>query len=123
MASLDLGKMGWPGAQGKTEALCRDNKHRRWGAPSGRASTAHIIRPSISGFKGHVETEHLCQAIPARLGLLGANSSVLALGDASCIVIERFYRLPPVPGSTFVQRGHKEDMSQVLGLMPGRKYQ
>jgi serine/threonine-protein kinase HipA len=118
----DPGKMTLPGAQAKT-AFCWDNKGKRWGVPSGRAPTTHIIKPAVPGFDGLVENEHLCQVIAAQLGLPAAKSSVLPLGDTSYIVIERFDRLPAAPGSAFVQRVHQEDICQALGLMPGRKYQ
>jgi serine/threonine-protein kinase HipA len=118
----DVGKMSLPGAQAKT-AFCWDEQRKRWGVPSGRAPTTHIIKPAIPGFDGLVENEHLCQDIAARLGLPAARSSVLTLDRTTYIVVERFDRLPPVPGSVFVQRVHQEDMCQALGLMPGRKYQ
>jgi serine/threonine-protein kinase HipA len=118
----DPGKMSLPGAQAKT-AFCWDDQGKRWGVPSGRAPTTHIIKPAVPGFDGLVENEHLCQAIAAQLGLPAAKSSVLTLDDTSYIVVERFDRLPPAPGSAFVQRVHQEDMCQALGLMPGRKYQ
>lgn len=118
----DPGKMSLPGAQAKT-AFCWDNKGKRWGVPSGRAPTTHIIKPSVPGFDGLVENEHLCQVIAAQLGLPAAKSSILKLGDTSYIVIERFDRLPPALGSAFAQRVHQEDMCQALRLMPGRKYQ
>jgi len=114
--------MSLPGAQAKT-AFCWDEQRKRWGVPSGRAPTTHIIKPAIPGFDGLVENEHLCQDIAARLGLPAARSSVLTLDRTTYIVVERFDRLPPVPGSVFVQRVHQEDMCQALGLMPGRKYQ
>ena len=117
----DIGKMSLPGAQAKT-AFCWDDQHSRWGIPGGRAPTTHIIKPCIPGFDGLVENEHLCQDIASRLGLPAANSYVLAL-DQPYIVVERYDRLPPAPGSAFVQRIHQEDMCQALGLMPGRKYQ
>jgi serine/threonine-protein kinase HipA len=118
----DPGKISLPGAQAKT-AFCWDGQAKRWGVPSGRAPTTHIIKPAVPGFDGLVENEHLCQAIAARLGLPAAKSYVLTLGDTSYIVIERFDRLPPAPGSAFVQRIHQEDICQALGLMPGRKYE
>lgn len=118
----DPGKMSLPGAQAKT-AFCWDRQAKRWGVPSGRAPTTHIIKPAVPGFHGLVENEHLCQAIAARLGLPAAKSYVLTLADTSYIVIERFDRLPPAPGSAFVQRIHQEDICQALGLMPGRKYE
>jgi serine/threonine-protein kinase HipA len=118
----DPGKMSLPGAQAKT-AFCWDSRAKRWGVPSGRAPTTHIIKPAVPGFDGLVENEHLCQDIAARLGLPAAKSSVLTLGGTSYIVIERFDRLPPAQRAAFVQRIHQEDMCQALGLMPGRKYQ
>ncbi|MGA2411888.1 MAG: HipA domain-containing protein [Candidatus Binataceae bacterium] len=118
----DPGKMSLPGAQAKT-AFCWDGEAKRWGVPSGRAPTTHIIKPAVPGFDGLVENEHLCQAIAVRLGLPAAKSYVLTLADTPYIVIERFDRLPPAPGSAFVQRIHQEDICQALGLMPGRKYE
>ncbi|HMI73794.1 MAG TPA: type II toxin-antitoxin system HipA family toxin [Steroidobacteraceae bacterium] len=118
----DAGKMSLPGAQAKS-AFCWDNKGKRWGVPSGRDPTTHIIKPAVPGFDGLVENEHLCQAIAAQLGLPAARSSVLTLDDTPYIVIERFDRLPEAPGSAFVQRVHQEDMCQALSVMPGRKYQ
>lgn len=84
--------------------------------------TTHIIKPCIPGLDGLVENEHLCQDIAARLGLPAARSHVLQL-DEPYIVVERYDRLPPAPGSPFVRRIHQEDMCQALGLMPGKKYQ
>jgi serine/threonine-protein kinase HipA len=117
----DIGKMSLPGAQAKT-AYCWDERTRRWGIPGGRAATTHIIKPCVPGFAGLVENEHFCQDIAARLGVPAAQSSVLAL-DQTYIVIDRYDRLPPEPGSPFVQRVHQEDLCQALALMPGKKYQ
>jgi len=118
----DKGKMSLPGAQAKT-AFCWDERHRRWGVPSGRAPTTHIFKPAIPGFDGLVENEHLCHDIARRLSFLVARSFVLTLNETTYIVIERFDRLPPARGSAFVRRVHQEDMCQALGLMPGAKYQ
>ncbi|MGH8235632.1 MAG: type II toxin-antitoxin system HipA family toxin [Steroidobacteraceae bacterium] len=117
----DIGKMSLPGAQAKT-AFYWDEQQQRWGIPGGRTPTTHIIKPAIPGFNGLVENEHLCQDIASRVGLPAARSRVLQL-DESYIVVERYDRLPPVPGSPFVRRIHQEDMCQALGLMPARKYQ
>jgi serine/threonine-protein kinase HipA len=118
----DRGKMSLPGAQAKV-AFCYDERRHRWGIPSGRAPTTHIIKPAIPGFDGLVENEHLCQDIARRLGLFAARSFVLRLQETTYIVIERFDRLPAAPGSAFVRRVHQEDMCQALGLLPGAKYQ
>jgi len=48
---------------------------------------------------------------------------VLTLQEITYLVIERFDRLSPAPGSAFVRRVHQEDMCQALGLLPGAKYQ
>jgi len=117
----DIGKMSLPGAQAKT-AYYWDKRVNRWGVPGGRTPTTHIIKPCVPGFDGLVENEHLCQDIAARLGMPAANSYVLAL-DQAYIVVERYDRLPPPAGSSFVQRIHQEDLCQALGLMPGNKYQ
>jgi serine/threonine-protein kinase HipA len=117
----DLGKMSLPGAQAKT-AFYWDESDSRWGVPSGRTPTTHIIKPCIPGFDGLVENEHLCQDVASRLGLPAARSSVLTL-DHTYIVVERYDRLSPPRGSRFPIRIHQEDMCQALGLMPSRKYQ
>jgi len=117
----DIGKMSLPGAQAKT-AFYRDPDTGRWGVPGGRTPTTHIIKPCIPGFDGLVENEHLCQHIAARLGLPAALSSVLML-DQPYIVIERYDRLPPAPGTEFPRRIHQEDLCQALAVMPTQKYQ
>lgn len=117
----DPGKMSLPGAQAKT-AFYLDPRTQRWGIPGGRTPTTHIIKPKIPGFDGIVENEHLCQKIAANLGMAAATTEVLRL-DESYIVIKRYDRLPPAPGSEFPQRIHQEDMCQALGLMPTSKYQ
>jgi serine/threonine-protein kinase HipA len=117
----DIGKMSLPGAQAKT-AFYWDGQTDRWGVPGGRTPTTHIIKPCVAGLDGLVENEHLCHDIAARLGLPAARSFVLTL-DEPYIVVERYDRLPPAPGSQLPRRIHQEDMCQALGLMPTRKYQ
>lgn len=117
----DIGKMSLPGAQAKT-AFYFDRQADRWGVPGGRTPTTHIVKPCIPGLDGLVENEHLCLDIAARLGLPAARSFVLAL-DQPYIVVERYDRLPPLPGTAFPRRIHQEDMCQALGLMPTKKYQ
>lgn len=117
----DIGKMSLPGAQAKT-AFYWDRQTNRWGVPGGRTPTTHIIKPCVPGFDGLVENEHLCQDIAARLGLPAARSFVLTL-DQPYIVVERYDRLSPAPGTRLPRRIHQEDMCQALGLMPTRKYQ
>ena len=117
----DIGRMSLPGAQAKT-AFYWDRSANRWGIPGGRTPTTHIIKPCIPGFAGLVENEHLCQDIAAQLDMPAARSFVLML-DQPYIVVERYDRLPPAPGTRLPRRIHQEDMCQALGLMPTRKYQ
>lgn len=115
----DQGRMSLAGAQAKT-ALYFDGK--RWGVPSGRMPTSHILKPPIPGFGGIVENEHLCQDIAARCGLAAARSFVLEL-DESVIVVERFDRLPHPDPARILRRVHQEDMCQALQKLPSEKYQ
>lgn len=117
----DPGKVSLPGAQAKT-AFYWDRETDRWGVPGGRTPTTHIIKPCIPGFDGLVENEHLCQDVAARLDMPAARSLVLML-DEPYIVVERYDRLPPAPGSELPRRIHQEDMCQALRLMPTKKYQ
>lgn len=113
----DRGRMSLAGAQAKT-ALYFDGE--RWGVPSGRTPTSHILKPCIPGFDGIVEIEHLCQDIAARVGFFAARSFVLNL-DEPVIVVERFDRLPDP--TMRLRRIHQEDLCQVLALLPAQKYQ
>jgi serine/threonine-protein kinase HipA len=115
----DQGRMSLAGAQAKT-ALYFDGK--RWGVPSGRMPTSHILKPRIPGFDGIVENEHLCQDIASRCGLAAARSFVLDLGEP-VIVVERFDRLPHPDPKRVLRRVHQEDMCQALQYLPGEKYQ
>lgn len=117
----DPGRMSLPGAQAKT-AFYWDRRTNRWGVPGGRTPTTHIIKPCVPGFDGLVENEHLCQDIAGRLQMPAARSFVLTL-DQPYIVVERYDRLPPAPGTELPRRIHQEDICQALGLMPTRKYQ
>jgi serine/threonine-protein kinase HipA len=53
----DTGQFSLAGAQPKT-ALLFDNN--RWGVPSGRVPTTHILKPPTGEFDGHAENEHFC---------------------------------------------------------------
>lgn len=67
----DTGQFSLAGAQPKT-ALLFDGE--RWGVPSGRMATTHILKPPIDAFDGHAESEHLCLALARALGLPAARS-------------------------------------------------
>ena len=112
--SGDAGRFSLAGAQPKT-ALLFDG--RRWGVPSGRTPTTHILKPPIEA--GHVENEHICLALAGALGLPAARSKVRRFGGETAIVLERYDRFRNAGG---IQRLHQEDMCQALGFPPTRKY-
>jgi serine/threonine-protein kinase HipA len=62
----DTGQFSLAGSQRKT-ALYYDEG--RWGVPSGRTPTTHILKPPIPDFDGHVENEHFCMRLWRREGL------------------------------------------------------
>ena len=113
----DTGQFSLAGAQPKT-ALLFDGQ--RWGVPYGRTPTTHILKPPVDGFDGHAENEHLCLTLARTLGLPAAGSEVRRFEDEAAIVVERYDRAR-LDGS--IRRLHQEDMCQILGLPPTKKYQ
>jgi serine/threonine-protein kinase HipA len=113
----DTGQFSLAGAQPKTALL---RKGRRWGVPSGRTPTSHILKPAAREFDGHAENEHLCLAAANDLDLIAARSEVRHFGDVGVIIVERYDRYGE---GTDLLRIHQEDMCQALRLHPGKKYQ
>ncbi len=113
----DIGQFSLAGAQPKT-ALLFDG--RRWGVPHGPVPTTHILKPPVHGLDGHAENEHLCLTLARTLGLPAAHSEVRRFAGEPAIIVERYDRIRRT-GS--IRRLHQEDMCQVLGLPPTRKYQ
>lgn len=116
-ATRDNGQFSLAGAQPKT-ALLFDGD--RWGVPSGRTPTTHILKPPTGDFDGHAENEHLCLNLARRLGLPAASSRVGRFGDEIAIVVQRYDRRRI--GDRFV-RVHQEDFCQALSHPPQNKYQ
>ena len=113
----DVGQFSLAGAQPKT-ALLHDGQ--RWGVPHGPTPTTHILKPPIGTLAGHAENEHLCLALARALGLPAAASEVVRFEDEVAIVVERYDRVR-IAGT--IRRLHQEDMCQILGLPPTKKYQ
>lgn len=113
----DNGQFSLAGAQPKT-ALLFDGA--RWGVPSGRTPTTHILKPPVADFDGHAENEHLCLNLARHLGLPAAASRVGRFGDEVAIVVQRYDRRRI--GDRFV-RVHQEDFCQALSHPPQSKYQ
>lgn len=113
----DTGQFSLAGAQPKTALLLEGE---RWGIPSGRTPTTHILKPPTGAFDGHAENEHFCLALARRLGLPTASSRILHFEDEIAIVIERYDRRRSDSG---ILRVHQEDVCQALGVPPMRKYE
>ena len=115
--TTDTGQFSLAGAQPKT-ALYFDGA--RWGVPSGRIPTTHILKPGAPGLDGHAENEHFCLSLARELGLPVAPSRVGRFGNEVAVVLERYDRVRT--GQSY-RRVHQEDICQALGLHPSRKYQ
>jgi serine/threonine-protein kinase HipA len=113
----DTGQFSLAGAQPKT-ALLLDNG--RWGVPSGRLPTTHILKPPTGEFDGHAENEHFCLQLARSFDLPTANSEIRRFEDQIAIIVERYDRIRT--GRT-IRRVHQEDVCQALGLLPTKKYQ
>lgn len=86
----DAGRFSLAGAQPKT-ALLFDGQ--RWGVPSGRIPTSHILKPALPDLAGHVENEHVCLNLARAFGLPAARSEARMFGNQQAIVIERYDRV------------------------------
>lgn len=113
----DTGQFSLAGAQPKTALLFENG---RWGIPSGRTPTTHILKPPTGQFDGHAENEHICLALARAFGMPAASSRVMRFGDEIAIVVERYDR---VRSGNEVIRVHQEDVCQTLGIPPTSKYQ
>jgi serine/threonine-protein kinase HipA len=119
-ASRALGDAGYfslAGAQPKT-ALLWDGT--RWGIPSGRTPTTHILKPPAVHYDGFADNEHVCLRLAEALGLRVANTRVGWFEDEVAIVVERYDRLRT--GGEVI-RVHQEDTCQALGISPRTKYE
>jgi serine/threonine-protein kinase HipA len=113
----DLGQFSLAGAQAKTALLFENG---RWGVPSGRIPTTHILKPPSGEYDGYAENEHFCLRLAAELGLPVCNSEILRFEDQVAICVERYDR---VHRNGRWWRVHQEDMCQALGVPPQKKYQ
>jgi serine/threonine-protein kinase HipA len=114
----DPGQFSLAGAQPKI-ALLFDGV--RWGIPSGRIPTTHILKPpALKELDGFAENEHVCLRLARALGLPAARSEVLRFGDQIAIVVERYDRVRL--GDELI-RLHQEDFCQALGIPPQTKYE
>lgn len=112
-----VGQFSLAGRQRKTALLFKDD---RWGVPSGRVPTTHILKPPIEEYVDQELNEHLCLAAARLVGLAAADTHVQSFGAESAIVIARYDRRR-IGGE--LRRIHQEDFCQALSVVPDRKYQ
>jgi serine/threonine-protein kinase HipA len=116
----DRGQFSLAGAQPKM-ALLRDGE--RWGVPSGRTPTTHILKPPAQqDLDGFDIDEHLCLKLARELGLTVAASSLRTFAGEQALVVDRYDRRRRVPDGRLV-RLHQEDACQALGVTPLRRYE
>jgi serine/threonine-protein kinase HipA len=113
----DTGQFSLAGTQPKTALLLQND---RWGIPSGRIPTTHILKPPTGHFDGHAENEHICLMLARNFDLPAAQSKVIRFKDEVAIAVERYDRQQK--GNDII-RVHQEDICQALGIMPTKKYQ
>jgi serine/threonine-protein kinase HipA len=113
----DTGQFSLAGAQPKTALLLENG---RWGVPSGRLPTTHILKPPTGEFDGHAENEHFCLQLARSFDLPAARSEIRRFEEQVAIVVERYDR---VRMARTIRRVHQEDVCQALGLPPTKKYQ
>lgn len=89
----------------------------QYGRPVHGAPSTHILKVDDRVRRGLVRAEHACLLLARAAGLRASSSSILHVGDAECIVVERFDRDISDDTST-VTRIHQEDTCQALGLDP-----
>src|SRR5262249_48762208 len=111
------GQFSLAGAKPTTALLLQNG---RWGIPSGRIPTTHILKPPTGQFNGHAENEHICLELAAWLGLSVATSKVMRFEDEIAIVIERYDRRA---SGGHIVRVHQEDFCQGLGILPRKQNQ
>jgi len=113
----DTGQFSLAGAQPKTALLFQDGK---WGVPSGRVPTTHILKPPTTAFDGHAENEHFSLELARALGLPVVDSRIVHFQNEIAIVVDRYDRLRTEAG---IRRVHQEDICQALAILPTQKYQ
>lgn len=113
----DQGQFSLAGAQAKTAF---QKVGTEWFLPWGNEPTTHILKPPRVDLSGHVENEHFCLQLAARLGLETASSEVIHFGKESAIVVKRYDR---VEKKGKFLRFHQEDLCQALSIAPAKKYE
>ena len=115
-------RLSLAGTQGKI-GLAHDPRQSMdegWLRPHGLAATTHILK--TSHLRDIPEIEFLCMKAAALCGLEAARVGLIDAG-ASVLAVERFDRESVAEeGELRVRRLHQEDLAQALGVTPASKY-
>ena len=87
LGSHEEGRWSLAGAEPKI-ALFFDGQ--RWGRPSGRFATTHILKPAITGLDDHDLNEHICLRAARMIGLRAVTSKVVEFDGERSVVVERY---------------------------------
>jgi len=109
----DTGQFCLAGAGAKTALFLQRD---RWGVPSGRLPTTHILKPQGNASEGQAENEHFCLTLARALRFPAAASSIRRFGEETALVVERYDRVAQPDGD--IVRVHQEDLCQALGSDP-----
>jgi serine/threonine-protein kinase HipA len=124
-ANADL-RLSIAGAQEKTALLWHN---QQWLLPHGSTPTTRILKLPLglvgamqADFRTSVENEWLCSQIMESFGLPVARTAILQFEDQKVLGVERFDRKYSDHGN-WIARLPQEDMCQVTGCSPLKKYQ
>ena len=120
-SAVARGRLSLPGVQEKVALLRRADG--RWALPENGAVTSHILKQADTAYAGLIENEWLSMTLARTSGLATAACERLAL-ERPVLAVERFDRVRVGVRATAVPiRLHQEDLCQVLGIEPDRKYE
>jgi serine/threonine-protein kinase HipA len=91
-----------------------------WARPVHGYPSTHILKVDNRLHRGVVLLEHDCLELARLAGLPAPPSSLLRIGDADCIVVERYDRTRGGDGT--IVRVHQEDTCQALGIDPAAQH-
>jgi len=111
-------RLSLAGAQNKIPLFIDNDKFY---LTSGIAPSSHILKPQSPYFEDMVQNEHYCMMLADLIQLPVAKSHIWKGKKHIAYIVERYDRIKLKDGKT--QRVHQEDLCQVLGCMPDRKYE
>lgn len=120
-----LSRRGRYSLGGYQTKIALHHKQGRWGSPSGRLPTTHILKPGLESVPGYDLSdgdivEHVCMEAASRLDMNVASTRLERFEGERVLVVERYDR---VHDSDELYRLHQEDLCQALGRPSSMKYQ